>query len=160
MVSLQDEMKDLAAQARRVGINLSLTRTPSNAVFGARRHARRNRRRAGGQAENCDGGWVYGPGYLPTGEPLFNPGASGNAESYSDPQVTRLIQATITGPARSEATALTAYDNTSPSSCPSSLPNADRHIQRRCRNSGREEPGGYAANALGLMNPEDWYFTR
>jgi hypothetical protein len=20
--------------------------------------------------------------------------------------------------------------------------------------------GGYAANALGLMNPEDWYFTR
>ena len=20
--------------------------------------------------------------------------------------------------------------------------------------------GGYAANALGLMNPEDWYFTK
>ena len=41
---------------------------------------------------------------------MYYPGAAGNAGSYSDPKMTQLIQATITGPAGSEATALTEYE--------------------------------------------------
>jgi peptide/nickel transport system substrate-binding protein len=37
-------------------------------------------------------GWAYdGPGYLPTGEPLFQTGAPSNSGSYSDPEMDSLI---------------------------------------------------------------------
>jgi peptide/nickel transport system substrate-binding protein len=37
-------------------------------------------------------GWAYdGPGYLPTGEPLFLTGGPSNSGSYSDPTVDNLI---------------------------------------------------------------------
>jgi peptide/nickel transport system substrate-binding protein len=43
------------------------------------------------------GGWNFnGPGYEPTGEPLYETGASSNAGSYSDPEEDKLIQATHT----------------------------------------------------------------
>jgi peptide/nickel transport system substrate-binding protein len=39
-------------------------------------------------------GWAYdGPGYLPTGEPLFLTGAPSNEGSYSNPAIDRLIRA-------------------------------------------------------------------
>jgi peptide/nickel transport system substrate-binding protein len=43
------------------------------------------------------GGWVYdGPGYEPTGEPLFQTGAGSNSGSYSNPAVDSLIAQTHT----------------------------------------------------------------
>jgi peptide/nickel transport system substrate-binding protein len=43
------------------------------------------------------GGWNFnGPGFQPTGEPLFETGASSNSGSYSDPQMDKLINLTHT----------------------------------------------------------------
>jgi peptide/nickel transport system substrate-binding protein len=43
------------------------------------------------------GGWSYdGPGFLPTGEPLFSTGAGSNSGNYSDPTMDRLITETHT----------------------------------------------------------------
>ncbi len=43
------------------------------------------------------GGWNYnGPGFEPTGEPLYQTGATSNAGSYSDPQMDSLINLTHT----------------------------------------------------------------
>jgi peptide/nickel transport system substrate-binding protein len=43
------------------------------------------------------GGWVYdGPGFEPTGEPLFATGAGSNAGNYSDSKMDNLINATHT----------------------------------------------------------------
>ena len=43
------------------------------------------------------GGWGYnGPGFEPTGEPLFQTGAGSNSGSYSDPKMDQLINATHT----------------------------------------------------------------
>jgi peptide/nickel transport system substrate-binding protein len=43
------------------------------------------------------GGWLFnGPGFEPTGEPLYQSGAPNNAGSYSDPTMDSLIQATHT----------------------------------------------------------------
>jgi peptide/nickel transport system substrate-binding protein len=43
------------------------------------------------------GGWVFdGPGFEPTGEPLFATGAGSNAGNYSDPTMDSLINATHT----------------------------------------------------------------
>jgi peptide/nickel transport system substrate-binding protein len=161
VVSLQDEMKDLAAQARRVGINLSLSTHRSDAVYGALVPCTPKQATCKWQAENFQGAWIYGPGYLPTGETLFYPGASGNAGSYSDPKMTQLIQATVTGPAGSEATALTEYDKYAEQQLPVVF--GPTQIGTYNENAGAlvaKNLGGYAANALGFMNPEDWYFTK
>jgi peptide/nickel transport system substrate-binding protein len=43
------------------------------------------------------GGWVFdGPGFEPTGEPLFATGAGSNAGNYSDPKMDQLINETHT----------------------------------------------------------------
>jgi peptide/nickel transport system substrate-binding protein len=43
------------------------------------------------------GGWVFnGPGFLPTGEPLFLTGAPNNNGSYSNPKMDNLIHQTLT----------------------------------------------------------------
>ena len=158
--SLQDEMKDLAAQARRVGIDLSLTTHPFDAVFREFTPCQPSQNTCTWTAVYPIP-WVYGPAYLPTGESLYTPGSAVNAESYADPKMTQLITATITSPASGEARALTAYGQYvkqqlpvlfAPSSIRTYGPGAGTLVARKL--------GGYAANALGLMNPEDWYFTK
>jgi peptide/nickel transport system substrate-binding protein len=48
------------------------------------------------------GGWAFdGPGFEPTGEPLFATGAGSNAGNYSDPKMDQLINATHTSSASS-----------------------------------------------------------
>jgi peptide/nickel transport system substrate-binding protein len=54
-------------------------------------------------AANCKwtflylGGWLFnGPGFLPTGEPLYLSGSPNNSGSYSDPKMDQLIKATQT----------------------------------------------------------------
>ena len=43
------------------------------------------------------GGWLFnGPGFEPTGEPLYQSGAPNNSGSYSDPKMDSLINATHT----------------------------------------------------------------
>ena len=43
------------------------------------------------------GGWAFnGPGFEPTGEPLFATGAGSNSGNYSDPKMDQLITATHT----------------------------------------------------------------
>jgi peptide/nickel transport system substrate-binding protein len=45
------------------------------------------------------GGWLFnGPGFEPTGEPLYLTGAPNNSGSYSDPKMDQLIKATQTSP--------------------------------------------------------------
>jgi peptide/nickel transport system substrate-binding protein len=45
------------------------------------------------------GGWAYnGPGFEPTGEPLFATGAGSNSGNYTDPKMDQLINATHTSP--------------------------------------------------------------
>jgi peptide/nickel transport system substrate-binding protein len=161
VASVHDEMKDLVAQARRVGINISLTTHNFVRVIVAAVACTPNQPACKWTAENWGAGWIYGPTYLPTGELLYGPGSVGNAGSYTDPKLTRLVQATITGPASREVHALTAYAQYiqrqlpviyEPTKIGTYAPDAGTLVAKRL--------GGYAANALGLMNPEDWYFTK
>lgn len=138
--SLQGEMNDLAAQASRVGIHISLTTHSFEQVTVFNQVACPKKARTW-TAENPGGAYfVYGPDFLPTGELLYNPGAPFDAESYSDPKATRLIQATITGPASRERPALTAYAQYITQQLPVIFgTNTDRHGQHRCRDPGLKE---------------------
>jgi peptide/nickel transport system substrate-binding protein len=160
-VSLQDEMEDLAAQAGKVGIHISLTTHTFANVTSVSAPCQPRQPACKWTAENWGGGFVYGPDFLPTGEPLYNPGAYGNAGSYTDPKMTRLTAQTITGPASREPQALTAYAQYvkqqlpvifTPTQIGTYAPDAGTLVAKNL--------GGYAANAMGFMNPEDWYFTK
>jgi peptide/nickel transport system substrate-binding protein len=63
---------------------------------------------SGGGYELCwwGGGWIYAPDYYPSGETFFVPGGGFNVNSYSDPHMTQLVNATTFGTAN-----LTAYAN-------------------------------------------------
>ena len=109
VVSVEDEMNDLAAQAKRVGINVSLTTHPFDIVIGSAVACQPSQSTCKWTAQDWGAGWIYGPDYLPSGETLFTPGAVANYGSYGDPKATRLIDETLTAPASAEKQLLTAY---------------------------------------------------
>jgi peptide/nickel transport system substrate-binding protein len=161
VVAVQNEMNDLTSNAKKVGITLSLSTHPFQSVVAAGAPCTPNKPTCKWTAENWGAGWIYGPSYLPTGEPLYNPGSAANAGSYSDPKMTKLISATITGPLSQESAALAAYDEYASAQVP--VVYGPTSIGTFAGDAGTlvdSKLGGYAANALGLMNPEDWYFTK
>jgi peptide/nickel transport system substrate-binding protein len=106
-------------------------------------------------------GWAYGPDYLPTGEPLYDPGSFDNPGSYANPKMTQLIAATIRSPASREKHAITAYAQYVKQQLPVLFTPAS--IGTYFAGAGTlvaKDLGGYAANAFGFMNPEDWYFVK
>ncbi len=162
-VAVQDEMNDLAANAKKIGITISLTQHPFSTVVGAAVPCTPSQATCKWEANNWGAGWIYGPSYLPTGEPLFNPGSAANAGNYVDPsgKMPSLISATITGPLAQESSALATYDNYASTQVPVVYgPTSIGSYQGSAGVVVNSKLGGYAANALGLMNPEDWYFTK
>jgi peptide/nickel transport system substrate-binding protein len=161
VVAVQNEMNDLAAQARKLGIAISLSSHPFASVVAAGTPCTPSQPPCKWTAENWGAGWIYGPSYLPTGEPLYNPGSAANAGSYSDAKMTQLITATIEGPLSGENKALATYATYAgqqdpvifgPTSIGTFAGDAGTLVDKKL--------GGYAANSLGVLTPEDWYFTK
>jgi peptide/nickel transport system substrate-binding protein len=161
VVAVQNEMNDLAAQAKKVGITINLTTHPFQTVVSEAVPCKPTDKTCSWQAANWGAGWIYGPDYFPTGEVLYNPGAAANAGSYSNSKMTQLITQTLTSSASQEGQALTNWANYvsvqvpvvfGPTSVGTYAGQAGVVVDKKL--------GGYAANALGLMNPEDWYFTK
>lgn len=161
VIAVQDEMNDLQAQAKKVGITINLSTHPFATVISNLVACQPTQPTCNWTAENWGEGWFYGPDYLPTGEPLYAPGAVANPGSYSNPQTTRMIHATITGPASQEKQALTAYATQIERQVPVVFgPTSIGTYEGDAGTLVAKNLGGYAANALGFMNPEDWYLTR
>jgi peptide/nickel transport system substrate-binding protein len=77
----------------RAGIHVTLEEEPPGSVL-----ADTTRCPAGCPWELADfGGWLFSPGYYPTGEALFATGAPYNVGGYSDPANDTRVQATLTG---------------------------------------------------------------
>ncbi len=161
VIAVQDEMNDLARQAAKVGIHVDLTTHPFATVIGTAVACQPTQPTCKWTAENWGAGWIYGPDNLPTGESLYNPGSVANYGSYSDPGTTSLIDQTITGPAANEKTALTAFAKNIAQNVPVVF--GPTSIGTYAGSAGyvvAKNLGGYAANALGWMTPENWYFTK
>ena len=99
------------------------------------------------------GGWTFnGPGFEPTGEPIFATGASSNSGSYSDPQMDRLISQTHTSDSLATFQQYATYvANQLPVIW---MPNGYvvSAISSKLAN--------VASNPLATLLPEYWYFTR
>ena len=105
------------------------------------------------QTLNFGGRNFNGPGFEPTGEPLFQTGATSNAGSYSDPQEDSLISLTHTS---DSLTVFQQYATYTAQQLPwsSGVPN---YYSVMAVNS---KLANVAFNPLATVLPEYWNFTR
>jgi peptide/nickel transport system substrate-binding protein len=101
------------------------------------------------------GGWSFdGPGFEPTGEPLFATGAGSNSGNYSDPTMDRLINATHTS---SSLSVFDQYDTYAAQQLPYlwvPVPNPYEII------AATSKLHDVVYNAMFTLLPEYWYFTK
>jgi peptide/nickel transport system substrate-binding protein len=99
------------------------------------------------------GGWEFnGPGFEPTGEPLFATGAGSNSGNYSDPAMDNLITATHTSSAMS---AFVNYATYGAQQLPFIWAPNPYMIQ-----AVSTKLNGVSFNALFTLLPEYWHFTK
>ena len=99
------------------------------------------------------GGWLFnGPGFEPTGEPLFATGAGSNSGNYSDPTMDNLINTTHTS---SASGAFDSYATFGAQQLPFIWNPNPYAIQ-----AVRSNLHGVTFNALDTLLPEYWYFTK
>ncbi|HWG02853.1 MAG TPA: ABC transporter substrate-binding protein [Trebonia sp.] len=99
------------------------------------------------------GGWAYdGPGYEPTGEPLFQTGAGSNSGSYTNSQMDSLINQTHTS---SDLSVFKQYASYAAQQIPFIWLPENYPVQAV---SGNLQ--GVTFNPLYAMLPEYWYFTK
>jgi peptide/nickel transport system substrate-binding protein len=99
------------------------------------------------------GGWGFnGPGFEPTGEPLFATGAGSNSGNYSDPQMDKLIQATHTSSSLSTFDQYATYGAQQLPFIWAPNPYGIQAVNSKLKN--------VTFNALYTLLPEYWTFTK
>jgi peptide/nickel transport system substrate-binding protein len=150
-----DSMTDLQSVARQVGIEISLDETTQATVAATIEPCAPSSAACSWQIGQYGSAWIFEPDHYPSGEEIFQTGALGNVNNYSDPAVDKLIAATTTAPASRARAALDAY--------------ADQ-VRLQLPDFWQPSPGtlitvasnlrGVVPNAYGFINPEEWYFTK
>ena len=147
-------MTDLQSVAKQVGIEISLDEVTSATITSTILSCAQSSSACDWEIGQYGASWVFAPDHYPSGEEIFQTGALGNVNNYSDPAVDKLIAATTTSSAGARA-ALHAYadqvrlqlpDFWQPS--PGSLDTAASNLR------------GYTPNAYGFISPQEWYFTK
>jgi peptide/nickel transport system substrate-binding protein len=101
------------------------------------------------------GGWDYdGPGFEPTGEPLFATGAGSNSGNYSNPEMDKLIQATHTS---SSLSVFDQFANYTAQQLPFMFVPSPNPYQISAVTSKLH---GVTYSPLFTLLPEYWYFTK
>jgi peptide/nickel transport system substrate-binding protein len=103
------------------------------------------------EGANWGGGWIFAPDYYPSGEDLFQTGASSNSGSYSDKRMDTLIKGTTVG--NSDLSAYGVYGA-------KQLPVVWQPITIGATEINKKLQGVLPLNALTNINPENWYFTK
>jgi peptide/nickel transport system substrate-binding protein len=154
-------MNDLASQAKKLGMTINLTTHPFSTVVQTGAPCTPNQASCKWTAENWGAGWIYGPSYFPTGEQLYNPGSAANAGSYVNPRMSQLVTQTITAPSSQVSTTMADYAKFAGEDDPVIFgPTSVGTYGGHAATLVDKKLGGYAANALGFLSPEGWYFTK
>jgi peptide/nickel transport system substrate-binding protein len=150
-----DAMADLQSVAKQVGIEISLDQVTSATIDQTIEPCAASSPACSWELGNYGGSWVFEPDHYPSGEEIFQTGALGNVNNYSDPAIDKLILATTTTSAADAQNALDAYANA---------------VRLQLPNFWQPSPGtlitvqanlhGFSPNAYGFISPEEWYFTK
>jgi peptide/nickel transport system substrate-binding protein len=101
VTSFTQEVAIMKSDMQQAGIALTLVPQSFNTIIGETAPCKPTQATCKWDILNF-GGWNFnGPGFEPTGEPLFQTGASSNSGSYSDPTEDKLINETHTSPSLS-----------------------------------------------------------
>jgi peptide/nickel transport system substrate-binding protein len=156
-----EEMQDIQSQASKVGIKINLTTHPFPDIQTTAVRCTPNQPSCHWTAENFGGGWSYSPDYYPTGEDILGSGSLENSGNYSSPEMDKLIRATITAPPSQERADMAKYVHYAETQVP--LVYEPTSIGTYIIGAGTlisSKVGGFAANAYGLLSPEQWYLTK
>jgi peptide/nickel transport system substrate-binding protein len=155
MSSTDNSMADLQAAAREVGIEITLKEVTIGTIDSDIEPCTPHQAACSWQLGQYGEAWVFAPDHYPTGEEIFQTGALGNVNNYSDPAVDRLILATTHTSAAKTQAALNAYANA---------------VRLQLPDFWQPSPGtlisvqsnlhGVVPNAYGFINPEEWYFSK
>jgi peptide/nickel transport system substrate-binding protein len=155
MSSTDGAMTDLQSVAKQVGIEITLKEVTTSTIDSEIEPCTKGSSACDWQLGQYGAAWVFAPDHYPTGEEIFQTGALGNVNNYSDPAVDKLIQATTKVSSGRPQAALNAYANA---------------VRLQLPDFWQPSPGtlvtvqsnldGVAPNAYGFINPEEWYFTK
>ena len=148
-------MADLQSSARQAGIQITLNQATYDTVVSTILSCAPHTAACGWQLGNYGTAWLFAPDHYPSGEEIFQTGAQGNVNNYSDPAADKLITATTTVPAARAQRALNAYADYLRLQLPDlwqPSPGSLDAVQSNLR--------GYIPNAYGFITPQEWYFVR
>lgn len=150
-----NSMVNLQSVAKKVGIEISLHEVTSTTVASTILPCSSSSSACSWELGNYGVSWLFEPDHYPSGEEIFQTGALGNVNNYSDPAIDTLIKATTTVPAGQAQAALNSYANA---------------VRLQLPNFWQPSPGtlvtvqsnlhGVSPNAYGFINPEEWYFSK
>ena len=152
VASVTQQWQTYKSDASKAGIDINLVGQTFNSIIGESAPC-------APMGPKCNvqvfafGGWAYnGPGFEPTGEPLFFTGAGSNSGNYSDPKMDQLITATHTD---SSMTTFHDYATYGAQQLPfiwAPNPYAIQAVNSKLHN--------VTFNALYTLLPEYWSFTK
>jgi peptide/nickel transport system substrate-binding protein len=148
-------MADLQSVARQVGIEISLDQVTQATIAATIEPCSSSSPACSWEIGQYGTAWLFEPDHYPTGDEIFQTGALGNVNNYSDPAIDKLITATTTTSASGAQAALNAYADQARLQLPDfwqPSPGTLITIQSNLR--------GFSPNAYGFIDPEEWYFTK
>jgi peptide/nickel transport system substrate-binding protein len=148
-------MVDLQSVAKQVGIEIALDEVTQTTIEQTIEPCAASSAACSWELGQYGTAWLFEPDHYPSGDEIFQTGALGNVNNYSDPAIDKLIAATTTTPAPGAQAALDAYADQVRLQLPDfwqPSPGTMVTVQSNLR--------GFAPNAYGFINPEEWYFTK
>jgi peptide/nickel transport system substrate-binding protein len=148
-------MTDLQSVATQAGIQISLDAVTSATIDETIEPCAPSSSACNWELGNYGGAWIFEPDHYPSGEEIFQTGALGNVNNYSNPAIDKLITASTTTTAANAPAALNAYANQVRLQLPDfwqPSPGTLNAVQSNLR--------GYVPNAYGFISPQEWYFTK
>lgn len=151
LIQIMEKLKHNAAE---VGIEIELTQRPGIEIAGQVAPCKPSAQTpCTWQLSSWNGGWVYGPGFHPTGEFQFRTEAGVNWGSFSDPRADELIDQTVTS---DDLEDLYAYQDYIAEQLPVIwMPNFPLRLLEVADNLHGVEP----LNPFAILTPENWYYV-
>lgn len=148
-------MTDLQSVAKEAGIEISLHEVTSTTIASTILSCSAKSPACSWELGQYGASWLFEPDHYPSGEEIFQTGALGNVNNYSNPAMDKLIKATTTAASSGAQAALNRYANA---------------LRLQLPDFWQPSPGtlvtvqsnlhGVIPNAYGFINPEEWYFTK
>jgi peptide/nickel transport system substrate-binding protein len=151
---IESMVQQLKSNAAQVGIKINIEPKPFDSVISVGGgNCVATKASCAWDAVLWGGGWTFSPDYYPTGEALFQTGATANSSAYTDSKNDSLIHQTLT---TNSMQPMYDWQNYLSTQVPEVwLPNGVYSLTEITNNLQGVTPQSSTAT----LNPENWYFT-